>query len=29
MRFEINPGAAERKRLKISSQLLKRAKIVD
>ena len=29
VRFEINPGAAERKRLKISSQLLKRARIVD
>jgi hypothetical protein len=29
VRFEINPGAAQRKHLKISSQLLKRAKIVD
>jgi hypothetical protein len=29
VRFEINPTAAERKRLKISSQLLKRAKIVE
>jgi hypothetical protein len=29
VRFEINVGAARRKELKISSQLLKRAKIVD
>jgi hypothetical protein len=29
VRFEINPGAAERKGLKLSSQLLKRARIVD
>lgn len=29
VRFEINAGAASRKQLKISSQLLKRAKIID
>jgi hypothetical protein len=29
VRFEINAGAAERKQLKISSQLLKRARVVD